>query len=267
MTSFTPLGSFVSADTPAARIDARVKLALLLAATVSLFLSQAAWTLAAWAAVLVGVVWASGMKVRDHLRALVPVVFILAFTLIANALALDGHGSIPIAGPVGLDPAGAQRGFTAVARIVILLGLALAVSSSTTPPQLADGCVRLMRPLARLGVPVSDIGLMLSLALRFIPIVSEEFFRIKLAQRARGVDFDDGGLIARIRSWASVLTPLVVRLFRRADRLGESMAARCYAESADAMGPRVPLAARDRWVLAAGLALCCALPVLAHLLH
>ncbi len=255
-----PLGSFVARDTPASRIDARVKIALLLAATVAMFMTGAPGAFAAWVAVLAAAVRAARMPVRAHLRALAPVAFILAFTLLANALALDGHGDIALAGPVGIDTAGAQRGFFAVLRIVLLLGLALAVSSSTTPPQLADACVSLLRPFRRLGVPVADVGLMLSLALRFIPIVSEEFSRIQLAQRSRGVDFDRGGLIARVRSWALVLTPLVVSLFRRADRLGESMAARCYAEGAQHVGRGRALSARDRSVLVVGLAICVLIP-------
>lgn len=266
MRPFSPLGSFVSADTPAARIDARVKLILLLVATASIFATAGSWVLALWIVALALAMRASGMRLSSHLRALAPVAFILAFTLVANALALDGHGDIALAGPVGIDTAGALRGATAVLRIVILLGFALCVSSSTTPPQLADACVRLLRPLGRIGVPVADIGLMLSLALRFIPIVSEEFSRIQLAQRSRGVDFEAGGLVARIRSWASVLTPLVVRLFRRADRLGESMAQRCYAESADVTAPRAPLSTRSRVVLVLGLAFCLLLPLAAHLL-
>lgn len=258
----SPLGSFVARDTPAARVDARVKIVLLLAATVSAFATGASPALALWAVLLVASWTLARMDPRSFLGALAPVAVILAFTLAANALALDGHGDIALAGPVGIDTAGALRGLSAVFRVAVLLGLALAVSASTTPPQLADACTRLMSPLRRVGVPVAEIGLMLSLALRFIPIVSEEFDRIRLAQRSRGVDFGRGGVVARVRAWASVLTPLVVGLFRRADRLGESMAARCYADGAPA-AERAPLPARDRVVLAAGLAVCLAIPTAA----
>lgn len=259
-----PLGSFVARDTLPARVDARVKILLLLACAVGVFATGASWAFLAWAVILVVLCALARLRIAAHLRALAPVAFILAFTLAANALALDGHGDIVLAGPVGIDTAGGLRGVLAVARIIILLGLALVVSSSTTPPQLADACVSLLSPLARLGVPVADIGLMLSLALRFIPIVSEEFTRIELCQRSRGVDFDHGSLVSRISSWASVLTPLVVSLFRRAERLGESMEARCYGAqdvSASALGR---LRLRDMAVLAAGLVLSVAIPVAAR---
>lgn len=266
MRALSPLGGYVARDTPAARLDARVKIVLLLAATVAMFCT--AWPLAfvVWAVLLAVVIRAARMDVRGHVRTLRPVAFILAFTLCANALALDGHGDVPLWGAVGIDTAGALRGGLAVLRIVMLLGFALVVSSSTTPPQLADAFVRLMRPLRRLGVPVSEVGLMLSLALRFIPVVSEEFARIQLAQRSRGVDFERGGLIARVRSWATVLTPLVVSLFRRADRLGESMVARCYGEGEAGADDAVPLGTRDRVVLAVGLLICIAVPVAASIL-
>ncbi len=259
MRASSVLGSFVSADTAAARTDARVKLVLLLAATVGVFSAGSMLQLACWYALLALALRAARVDLRAIGRLIRPVALILVFTLAANALALDGHGDVVLVGPVGIDTAGALRGAMAVLRIVALVGAALVVSVSTTPPDLSSGVVRLMRPLARLGVPVADIGLVLSLALRFIPIVSEELSRIRLAQRARGVRFDEGGVVDRVRAWASVLTPLVVSLFRRADRLGESMAARCYTDGAAVSWPARALTRRDAAVLVLGLAACAAL--------
>lgn len=266
MRSPSVFGSFVAADTAAARVDARVKLVLLLAATVGAFLAGSMLQLACWYVALAVAMRAARIDVRAIARLMRPVALILAFTLVANALALDGHGDISIVGPIGIDTAGALRGAMAVLRIGMLVGAALVVSASTTPPELSAAVVRLMRPLVRLGVPVADIGLVLSLALRFIPIVSEELSRIQLAQRGRGVRFDEGGVVDRVRAWASVLTPLVVSLFRRADRLGESMAARCYADGAMASWPARALARRDVAVLVLGLGVCVALTCVGALL-
>lgn len=261
-----PLGAYESADTPLARIDARVKLVVLLALTVAVFAVDAPVALAIWYALLLACMRAARMSAVSVARSVRPVLVILLFTLAANAFALDGTGGIALVGSLGFNPAGAVRGITAVLRIVLLVGFACCVSASTTPPELSDACVRLLRPLGRLGVPVADIGLVLSLALRFIPVVSEEYRRIQLAQRVRGVRFDEGPLVARIRVWASVLTPLVVGLFRRADRLAESMAARCYTDGSLATQATRPLSARDRGILAACLAVVTGTVVLARVL-
>lgn len=249
-----PLGSFVAADTPLARVDARVKLILLLGLTVLVFVADKIWAIACVYACLAAVMRQARMSPRSIASSAKPVSVILAFTLVANLVSCDGTGSVAVAGPVALDPQGGLRGLLAVLRIVALLGFSLCVSASTTPPQISDACIRLMSPLARLGVPVADIGSVLSLALRFISVVGEEFQRIQLAQRARGVRFDDGNLVQRIRVWTSVFTPLIVGLFRRADRLAESMAARCYAEGSTAVPRPAPLQVRDRMILAGGLA-------------
>ena len=254
-----PLGSFVARDTPLSAIDARVKLVLLLAATVTVFASTNLLVLMAWYALLALAIRLSRMDVASVARSVRPVAIILAFTLAANLFVLDGRGDVAIAGPFGINIAGGIRGACAVLRIVLLAGLACTVSASTTPPELADGCMRLMRPLGRLGVPVGDIGLVLSLALRFIPIVSEEYRRIQLAQRSRGVRFDEGTLTQRIRVWASVLTPLVVGLFRRADNLANSMSARCYSDGAGSTVAPRQLTGRDAVALFAGLAIIAAL--------
>lgn len=258
-TPLTTLGGYTP-HTPAARADARVKLILLLLATVGVFSAQSPVVLLAWAVVLFGALGTARMRPSRILRAMRPVAIVLAFTLIANLVSCDGSATIELAGPVGLDPAGGLRGLLAVVRIALLVGFSLVVAASTTGTQLSDACVRLLRPCARWGVPVGPLGTVLSLALRFIPLVSEELNRIRLAQRARGASFDNGTVIERIGVWASVLTPLMIGLFRRADRLAEAMSARCYdAVSAGRLPAPRPLGSLDRRVLVVGTGLAIAL--------
>lgn len=258
-TPLTALGGYTP-HAPAARVDARVKLILLLLATVGVFSAQSPVVLSAWAVVLFGALGAVRMRPSRILRAMRPVAIVLAFTLIANLVSCDGRATIELAGPVGLDPAGGLRGLLAVVRIALLVGFSLVVAASTTGTQLSDACVRLLRPCARWGVPVGPLGTVLSLALRFIPLVSEELNRIRLAQRARGASFDNGTVIERIGVWASVLTPLMIGLFRRADRLAEAMSARCYdAVSAGRLPAPRPLGSLDRRVLVVGTGLAIAL--------
>lgn len=258
-TPLTALGGYTP-HALAARVDARVKLILLLLATVGVFSAQSPVVLSAWAVVLFGALGAARMRPSRILSAMRPVAIVLTFTLIANLVSCDGRAMIELAGPVGLDPAGGLRGLLAVVRIVLLVGFSLVVAASTTGTQLSDACVRLLRPCARWGVPVGPLGTVLSLALRFIPLVSEELNRIRLAQRARGASFDNGTVIERIGVWASVLTPLMIGLFRRADRLAEAMSARCYdAVSAGRLPAPRPLGSLDRRVLVVGTGLAIAL--------
>lgn len=258
-TPLTALGGYTP-HAPAARVDARVKLILLLLATVGVFSAQSPVVLSAWAVVLFGALGAARMRPSRILSAMRPVAIVLTFTLIANLVSCDGRATIELAGPVGLDPAGGLRGLLAVVRIVLLVGFSLVVAASTTGTQLSDACVRLLRPCARWGVPVGPLGTVLSLALRFIPLVSEELNRIRLAQRVRGASFDNGTVIERIGVWASVLTPLMIGLFRRADRLAEAMSARCYdAVSAGRLPAPRPLGSLDRRVLVVGIGLAIAL--------
>lgn len=248
-----PFGGYV-AGTPLTHVDARVKIAVLLVATLGVFTAADAWEWCFWFAALAVTVLSARMGACDVLRGMRPVAIILMFTLVANLVSCDGRGAVPLAGPARLDPAGGMRGVTAVVRILILVGFSLAVSSSTTATQISDAVVRLLRPLAHFGMPVAALGTVLSLALRFIPLVSEELGRIRLAQRARGARFDEGGLVERIRIWGSVLTPLVVGLFRRADRLAEAMSARCYDASSEGRLPVPrPLGRRDRALLVVSL--------------
>lgn len=254
----TPVRESAPVSTPLACLDARVKVILLLAATIAVFASGALWGLAVWLLCALAVARLSGMHAGATLHSLKPMLVLFFIVVAVNFVSLDGTAEIMVAAPVGFSPAGAARAVTAIARIVVLVLLALSVSASTTPTQLADAFVRLMTPLATFGVPVGDIGLTLSMALRFIPLVSSEAERIRRAQAARGVDFEGGSVMRRVRAWAFVITPLVVGLFRRADRIAQSMDARCFEPEVRRARPRA-LAARDVCVLVAGI---CAMVVL-----
>lgn len=245
-------------------VDARVKVTLLLVATAALFAARAPWALAMWAMLCLLVLRASGIGGKAVARALKPVALLFAFIVCANLVSCDGSADVAIAGSVGISTVGAARAATAVARIIMLVCLALSVAESTTPTKLAHACTSLMRPLGHIGVPIEDVGLVLSMALRFIPVVSEEAGRIRLAQRARGVNFDEGSVLRRVRAWAAVLTPLVVGLFRRADRVAESMDARCYGQRSSGQHRRIPLQPADKLVLLGGLVVIAVLTVLSY---
>lgn len=253
--SLKPFGGYI-ANSPLVRVDARVKIALLFAASAAVFASSSVVALLPWF-VLLGVCLRSArMDPRAAMRGLRPVALVLLFTLLANAVSCDGSADVVLAASVGIDKMGAVRGVTAVLRISLLVGFSICVASSTTGTQISDAVVRLLSPLARVGAPVAPLGMVLSLALRFIPLVSEELSRIRLAQRARGARFDEGALAERISVWGSVLTPLMVGLFRRADRLAEAMSARCYdAVAAGRLPSARPLGKQDVLVLVGGFAL------------
>lgn len=245
-------------------VDARVKVTLLLVATAALFAARAPWALAMWAMLCLLVFRASGIGGKAVARALKPVALLFAFIVCANLVSCDGSADVTIAGSVGISTVGAARAATAVSRIIMLVCLALSVAESTTPTKLAHACTSLMRPLGHIGMPIEDVALVLSMALRFIPVVSEEAGRIRLAQRARGVNFDEGSVLRRVRAWAAVLTPLVVGLFRRADRVAESMDARCYGQRSSEQHRRVPLQPADKLVLLGGLVVMAVLTVLSY---
>lgn len=233
-------GSYAPGSTVMHELDPRAKLALLLMATVATFAASAPWGLLAAALGLLAALVASKTSPATVARGLRPAALVLALSVLSNAVVLVGQP--------GFSPDGLARSVTVVCRIALVVGFALSFSSTTPPPAIADALAALMAPLRRLGVPVGAIAMSSSIALRFIPLAAEEVDRIRCAQRARGARLDEGGLVARLRSWAQVLVPLVVGLFRRADELAAAMVDRCYTGEQTAL--LAPLARRD-WVLLA----------------
>ena len=232
------LGTYDSKQTWLHFVDARAKLIMLMVLLVATCVIRSAWGLCLIAALLM-VAWVvSHARVCTLQLTIKPLMIVTLASLLVNGLLLDGTGTIALIGPVGLSPAGLVRSAQALARVYLLLGFFLVVSATTTAPQIATACSRFLQPLARFGVPVGDISMVVSLALRFVPICAEEFQRITMAQKIRGVTFDKGSTQERLKKWLSVLVPVVVGLFRKADELALSMQDRCYTSVGSRYEPK-----------------------------
>lgn len=244
------VSTYISGSSPIHACDARVKIMLLAAYSVTLFNVQT-WTgLALCALAFVVLLVVSRIASRRLLTLIAPVYVLAAFTMVFNGFTLDvagvaagagfsGLGDVssgvfagmpPVAliGSFGFVPEGFARGCFFAVRIVLLVAASLLVSFTTTSTELTDAFNDFLRPLRRFHVPVDDIAMVFSLALRFIPVTAEEFGRVHDAQWARGAAFGEGSVWQRLRAWTTVLIPLFVGLFRRADSLAVAMDARCY---------------------------------------
>jgi energy-coupling factor transport system permease protein len=229
--SISGIGQYVPIASPVHRFDAAAKLGVVAAFTVGLFLVGRLTGIAVMAAAVAAIAALSRVPVRALLRGLSAIAFILVFTLAANALRWMPVTALLRIGPIGVDGTGLRMGVFFAARIVLLVTGTSLLTLTTSPVQLTGGLERALGPLHLLHVPVGELAMTLTIALRFIPTTVEEADRIVTAQRARGASFDRGGPVARARAYAPVLVPLFYQLFRRADALATAMEARCYRGS------------------------------------
>lgn len=261
------------------RADARVKFVMLVAVSIAVFFVETWVGLGILAAAVIACIVVAGLPAGRLCVLSVPLVIILVFIWACNAFALDvssvapsglggvsagfaaGWQPIALVGSFGFVPEGCMRGLFYAVRILLILFASLVVTFTTPAERLTGAFLSLLRPLRRVRVPVDDVALTLSVALRFIPLVAAELDGIQRAQRSRGADFVAGGLVKRVLSWQTVFVPLIVSLFRRAGALGGAMEARCYgAHERTSLDARA-LSAGSVIALAAGLACCVAVCV------
>ena len=194
---------------------------------VALFLAQWLVTYGVLLAVLAGVVAASTVKLKALLRGMKPVVFILVFTALLNILYTPGEPLVSF-WIFNITREGIVHAVFMVVRILMLISCTFLLTYTTSPLELTDGLESLLGPLKAVRVPVHELSMMMSIALRFIPTLIEETDKIMSAQRARGADFDSGNLAQRAKALIPLLVPLFISAFRRADELATAMECRCY---------------------------------------
>ena len=221
------LGQYFPGESPIHRLDPRAKLVAMTCYIVALFLGRRLVTYGILLLALAAVVKVSTVKPRALVRGLKPVVFILVFTAVLNIFYTPGQ-TLASFWIFTITREGIVHAFFMVVRIVMLITCTFLLTYTTSPLALTDGLESLMGPLKKLRVPVHELSMMMSIALRFIPTLIEETDKIMSAQKARGADFESGSLVQRAKALIPLLVPLFISAFRRADELATAMECRCY---------------------------------------
>mgnify|MGYP004599945199 FL=1 len=195
---------------------------------VALFNAKSVLTYAVMALVLTVCILTSKVHYKALTRGLKPVYVIVAFTAIMN---LFFSGGTPVADVWLLRHItfeGIRSAVAMVLRIVMLIMGTFLLTYTTSPISLTDGLEHLLSPLKKLKLPIHELAMMMSIALRFIPTLIEETDKIMSAQKARGADFESGNIFQRAKALVPILVPLFISAFRRADELATAMECRCY---------------------------------------
>lgn len=221
------LGQFFPGDTVIHRLDPRVKIVLTFVYIAALFIAKGVLSYLLMFLWLSASIALSRINLRVVLRGLKPLVFIIVFTALLNIFYTPGT---PVAQwwIFRITREGAVTACYMVARILMLIAGTFLLTYTTSPIMLTDGLERLLGPLKKIRVPVHELSMMMTIALRFIPTLIEETDKIMSAQRARGADFESGNLVRRANALVPLLVPLFISAFRRADELAVAMECRCY---------------------------------------
>lgn len=222
------IGQYYPSDSVIHRLDPRVKLFATMIYMITLFLYKGLVGLGLITLFLFGVIQLSKVPLGYMFKGLRAIMVLLLFTSFFNLTMTPGAVTYWHFGIFQVTDTGVVNAVTIAIRLVyLILGTSL-MTLTTTPNQLTDALEQSLRPLNKIHIPVHAIAMMMSIAIRFIPILVEETDKIMKAQMARGADFENGNILQRAKNMVPLLVPLFVSAFRRADDLAMAMEARCY---------------------------------------
>ena len=223
---YYPTGSVVH------RLDARIKLLAVIFYIITVFFIRDYVMYAAMFVFIIGLTLVAKIPLKVLLRTVRTIVFLVLVTSIINLFFTTGEVLWVHWRFIKIYKEGVEHAIKLALRLILLMLFPSLLTLTTTPMELTDALESLMKPLKLIKVPVHAIALIMSIALRMIPILMEETNKIMLAQKARGADFDTGGALKKAKAMVPVLVPLFVGAFRRADELALAMDARCYSSVA-----------------------------------
>ncbi|HEL2110947.1 TPA: energy-coupling factor transporter transmembrane protein EcfT [Streptococcus suis] len=222
------LGRYIPGNSILHRLDPRSKLLAMFAFLLMIFWANNLITNILLIAFVFGLVMLSRIRLSFFINGLKPMIGIILFTTFFQVFFTPGATILWEFWIFKLSVEGLQQAGIIFVRFVLIIFFSTLLTLTTTPLSLADGIESGLAPLKRLKVPVHEIGLMLSMSLRFVPTLMDDTTRIMNAQRARGVDFNEGNLIQKVKSVIPILIPLFASSFKRADALATAMEARGY---------------------------------------
>ena len=209
------------------KLDPRVKIILVFLFIVTLFVANDVTSLLINVAFVIVLYVISRIPLKMILKGLKPIIPIIIFTAILNIFFVDGRVLWKI-GFIEVTDKGLEMSAIMIIRVLCLIAGTSLLTYTTSPIALTDALERLMKPLNKIKVPVHELAMMMTIALRFIPTLIEETDKIMSAQKARGADMETGSIIQRAKALVPILIPLFVSSFRRADELAMAMECRCY---------------------------------------
>ena len=221
------IGQYYPAESLIHKLDPRTKLVGTVGFIVSVFLFHTFSGYAVATLFLAGMILLSKVPVKFIFKGLKTIFMLLLITIFFNMILTPGEVLWKL-GFIKVTKEGLVLAGTMAIRLVYLVIGSSLMTLTTTPNQLTDGLEKSLRPLNKIHVPVHEIAMMMSIALRFIPILLEETDKIMKAQIARGADFENGNLIQKVKNMVPLLVPLFISAFRRANDLAMAMEARCY---------------------------------------
>lgn len=222
------IGQYYRADSLLHRLDPRVKLFGTLVYVITLFLHKSPVNYVMSLIFLITVIAISKVPVSYIIKGLRAIAVILIFSVLINMLFIEEGKVVIDIGWIQITDEGLETAFYLGTRLIMLvLGTSL-LTFTTTPNQLTDGLEKSLGFLNKIKVPVHVMAMIMSIALRFIPVLTEELDKIMKAQTARGIDFESGGLLKRVRSMVPIVVPLFIAAVRRANDLAMAMESRCY---------------------------------------
>ena len=223
------LGQFFPGNTIVHRLDPRTKILAVVLYIVALFSADSVLTYAIVMVALTVSILVSKVPFRSLTKGLKPIIIIVIFTAVMNLFFTKGTPVCDVWLLRHITWEGLAAAVKMLLRIVMLIMGTFLLTYTTSPIALTDGLESLLGFLKKIKAPIHELSMMMSIALRFIPILIEETDKIMKAQMARGADFEDGNLIQKAKSMVPLLIPLFVSAFRRADDLAMAMEARCYS--------------------------------------
>ena len=221
------IGQYFPGDSFLHRMDARVKILLLLILLIEVFVFTSAPVYLLMTGITFLLIMTSKVPLRMVLRSLKPLWWIILFTFVLHLFSHPGREIYRIWQFV-ITQEGVEQGALISVRLMLLIVLSTLLTFTTSPLKLTDALESLLSPFKRLGLPAHELAMMMTIALRFIPTLISETDKIMKAQQSRGADFVTGSIMSRLKNMVPILVPLFLSAFRRADDLALAMEARCY---------------------------------------
>lgn len=225
------LGQYMPLDSMVHKMDPRSKIMIMLFLMVAIFIPAGVWGYVLIGIFILGSLYLSKLSIQYALRTMKPMLWMMAFLFVINVLVIKTGTPMVSLGWFTIYSDAVYQTLYIVVRLMLMIIITTVLTATTKPLDLTLGIEKLLKPFEKIGVPAHIIAMMISIALRFIPTLIEETQRIMNAQASRGVDLENGSIKEKIMAILSLIVPLFVSAFDRADQLANAMEARGYDPS------------------------------------